>query len=219
MEGFVEQCQDQLMCCSPSPCVLHCSLLATFYARVRVNRTSRQTVEASSRTPEGQPNHCPVCGKDLRIDPSRPPGDAPCPYCGSLLWFDSWYEQGPIEDTPGQIRLEFRGGCKDRIVFDSPPRFLVETRGYRYYRLAKTAQLGTRFHDVPFSEYDKIRHALIEHGCDGERTVQDLSRTDVEQIVQKLQDILVHVYEVIKKTEASDMIEVHLRFVEEARGL
>ena len=45
-------------------------------------------MEPSSRTPEGEPNRCPVCGKGLQIEPSRPPGDAPCPHCGSLLWFD-----------------------------------------------------------------------------------------------------------------------------------
>jgi hypothetical protein len=42
----------------------------------------------STRTPEGEPNRCPVCGKHLRIEPSRPPGDAPCPHCGHLLWFN-----------------------------------------------------------------------------------------------------------------------------------
>jgi acyl carrier protein len=41
----------------------------------------------SSRTPEGVPNHCPVCGTALRIEPSQPLGDAPCPRCGHLLWF------------------------------------------------------------------------------------------------------------------------------------
>jgi anti-anti-sigma factor len=41
----------------------------------------------SSRTPEGAPNRCSVCGSEIRIDPSRPPGDAPCPNCGHLLWF------------------------------------------------------------------------------------------------------------------------------------
>ena len=41
----------------------------------------------SSRTPEGDPNRCPVCGLELRLEPSRPPGDAPCPSCGCLLWF------------------------------------------------------------------------------------------------------------------------------------
>jgi hypothetical protein len=41
----------------------------------------------ASRTPEGIPNRCPVCGNDLKIDPSRPTLDAPCPHCGHLLWF------------------------------------------------------------------------------------------------------------------------------------
>jgi hypothetical protein len=42
----------------------------------------------SSRTPEGDPNRCPICGKDTRTEPSTVPlRDAPCPHCGSLLWF------------------------------------------------------------------------------------------------------------------------------------
>lgn len=41
----------------------------------------------SSRTPEGSPNHCPVCGHDFKIEASDPPGDAPCPCCGHLVWF------------------------------------------------------------------------------------------------------------------------------------
>jgi hypothetical protein len=45
-------------------------------------------MEPSTRTPEGVPNRCPVCGKGLQIEPSHPPGDAPCPHCGCLLWFD-----------------------------------------------------------------------------------------------------------------------------------
>jgi hypothetical protein len=44
---------------------------------------------ASSRTPEGDTNRCPICGTVLQVEPSRPPGDAPCPSCGSLLWFSS----------------------------------------------------------------------------------------------------------------------------------
>ncbi len=43
----------------------------------------------SSRTPEGDAHRCPVCGRDTRTDPSTvPTRDAPCPHCGSLLWFD-----------------------------------------------------------------------------------------------------------------------------------
>ena len=41
----------------------------------------------SSRTPEGAPNRCPVCGNSFCVEPSTPPGDAPCPHCGSLAWF------------------------------------------------------------------------------------------------------------------------------------
>ena len=41
----------------------------------------------SSRTPEGQPNRCPICQTEICIEPSVLFGDAPCPACGSLLWF------------------------------------------------------------------------------------------------------------------------------------
>ena len=41
----------------------------------------------SSRTPEGEPNRCPVCGAVVAVEPSDPAGDAPCPRCGVLLWF------------------------------------------------------------------------------------------------------------------------------------
>ncbi len=41
----------------------------------------------ASRTPEGTPNRCPVCGNDLKVEPSQPTRDAPCPHCGHLLWF------------------------------------------------------------------------------------------------------------------------------------
>src|SRR5262245_40048083 len=44
-------------------------------------------MEPSSRTPEGQSNFCPVCRHEIKIEPSRPTGDAPCPHCGHLLWF------------------------------------------------------------------------------------------------------------------------------------
>lgn len=41
----------------------------------------------SSRTPEGSPQHCPLCQAEVRLEPSAPLGDAPCPHCGCLLWF------------------------------------------------------------------------------------------------------------------------------------
>lgn len=44
-------------------------------------------MNVSSRTLDGLPNRCPVCQHDIRISPSEPTGDAPCPHCGVLLWF------------------------------------------------------------------------------------------------------------------------------------
>jgi len=41
----------------------------------------------SSRTPEGDPNRCPICGKALRLESSLDTRDGPCPHCGHLLWF------------------------------------------------------------------------------------------------------------------------------------
>ena len=49
----------------------------------------------SSRTPEGKPNLCPVCGSGIKIEPSDPAGDAPCPKCGNLLWF-AWDDSADI---------------------------------------------------------------------------------------------------------------------------
>ena len=50
----------------------------------------------SSRTPEGEANSCPVCGSDVKVEPSDPAGDAPCPRCGHLLWF-SWFDLGDVQ--------------------------------------------------------------------------------------------------------------------------
>jgi hypothetical protein len=44
-------------------------------------------VVVSSRTPEGDPNRCAVCGHSCKVEPSSLSPDAPCPSCGHLLWF------------------------------------------------------------------------------------------------------------------------------------
>jgi serine/threonine protein kinase len=54
-------------------------------------------MEPSSRTPEGQPNFCPVCGHEIKVEPSQPTGDAPSPHCGRLLWFQNRPDVTAIE--------------------------------------------------------------------------------------------------------------------------
>jgi acyl carrier protein len=43
-------------------------------------------MNVSSRTPEGFPVRCAVCGQESRVLPSWPWGDAVCPRCGQLVW-------------------------------------------------------------------------------------------------------------------------------------
>jgi acyl carrier protein len=59
----------------------------------------------SSRTPEGIPHRCPVCGKTSAVETSYPGGDSCCPSCGQLLW---WFRDRLSRDagiTPEQITL------------------------------------------------------------------------------------------------------------------
>jgi hypothetical protein len=86
----------------------------------------------SSRTPEGDPNRCPVCRQRFRLSPSSPGNDAPCPRCGTLAWFataSAARQAGepartarrasgsPVEFTLGDFREQFeaiaRMGMKD----------------------------------------------------------------------------------------------------------
>lgn len=68
----------------------------------------------SSRTPEGSPNRCPVCGADARVEPSDPVGDAPCPQCGHLLWFLPGEAGGP--DVVRFAGLLGEPGAVDRLL-------------------------------------------------------------------------------------------------------
>lgn len=43
----------------------------------------------STRTPEGLPSRCPLCGSQNNLEFSVPQGDAPCPNCGCLLWLST----------------------------------------------------------------------------------------------------------------------------------
>ena len=44
-------------------------------------------MNVSSRTPEGTPHECPLCGAISNLEPAFPGGDAVCPACGQLVWW------------------------------------------------------------------------------------------------------------------------------------
>lgn len=60
----------------------------------------------ASRTPEGDPHQCPICGEFSALEPSFPGGDSCCPTCGQLLW---WFRDN-----------------YDRLGFDSPERVTLD---------------------------------------------------------------------------------------------
>src|SRR5437870_1266852 len=78
----------------------------------------------SSRTPEGSPNHCPICDTLVCMEPSQPPGDAPWPGCGTLLWFlrtsagGRLYESeavAPLWERIAQVIGDNLGVTKDQV--------------------------------------------------------------------------------------------------------
>lgn len=76
----------------------------------------------SSRTPEGTPNRCEICGHRVRVEPSLGTLDAPCPCCGHLLWFarTAARRHAPRESLAysagvlvGKLLRVFRGAWKE----------------------------------------------------------------------------------------------------------
>lgn len=63
----------------------------------------------SSRTTEGDPGRCPVCGEAERLEASAPSRDATCPACGSLLWIAADAEPTPhrIDELTGLLEARF----------------------------------------------------------------------------------------------------------------
>jgi anti-anti-sigma factor len=89
----------------------------------------------SSRTPEGQPNHCPVCGSYIRIEPSDPAGEAPCPRCGHLLWF-AWEDLGHdqvIRPTGNRLDPESLDRLIDSLAMRPGMRLVIDFSDVRYF--------------------------------------------------------------------------------------
>jgi len=74
----------------------------------------------SSRTPEGSPGRCPVCGQQVRLEVSQPFGDAPCPHCGNLLRFVNVGGNVHLLDETGEraLRAKLRTWIAERLGVD-----------------------------------------------------------------------------------------------------
>ncbi len=82
----------------------------------------------SSRTPDGRPNRCPVCGADFVIEPSDPAGEAPCPACGHLVWFD-FHERGDeqvIRLTANRLLPEELDAAPETAALSGASRLVID---------------------------------------------------------------------------------------------
>ncbi len=103
----------------------------------------------ASRTPEGTPNRCTICGKELVIEPSKPTMDAPCPHCGHLLWFDSTSQaklqkgrvQGRAEGAVAEARRVLRLLGEDAF---GPPNIQTAAQIARLDSLGRLEELLKR---------------------------------------------------------------------------
>ena len=100
------------------------------------------TSTISSRTPEGVPNHCPICKASICLEPSHPPGDAPCPNCGTLLWF--------FDTSAGMRFYESKAiaPLRDRII-----QAICDTLGVNKERVNPTMSF---FHDLAVDSLDLV---------------------------------------------------------------
>jgi hypothetical protein len=165
-------------------------------------------MKPSSRTPEGEPNRCPICGNQLCLKPSGPPRDAPCPFCGSLLGFNTPGDFDVSEMPNARIRLRFHGGCREGRIFANDPKSLAESHGYRYCLLAVQGRVGIEWREVSLAEYGLIAQVLKRYG-----SVARLSGEELEDIRCELQQITVHVYKVSRREETPEEIAMVLDFV------
>ena len=57
----------------------------------------------ATRTPEGNPLYCLICGNEHLVLISSPPGDSVCPSCGSHSWLDARDTREKQVDTLGRL--------------------------------------------------------------------------------------------------------------------
>jgi hypothetical protein len=67
----------------------------------------RCAMQISSRTPEGEPLECRICGYRSLVLFSDPPGDTLCPNCGSFAWIVIQRKEVAVREyLLGQFRLD-----------------------------------------------------------------------------------------------------------------
>ena len=137
----------------------------------------------SSRTPEGEPIRCPVCGHLFAAEPSKPLMDVTCPNCGCLLVVeteDHWIRViGVVRpDTAHQRQREDVSAESDAPVSNEVNQNLEAGQPVRIVR-------GTfkNFHGKIASIDDSTQEAVIEISIFGRVTSVKLDVVDLVRLL------------------------------------
>lgn len=148
------------------------------------------------------------------MEPSSPAGDAPCPCCGSLLWFSTPDDFDIAEMPTFRISLRFHGGCREGRIVAKDPKRLSESHGYRYCLLAWRGEVGMSWREVPVAEYPRIQEVLDRYGSESR-----LSDGEIQEILRQLKHIRSHVYTVRCREQTPEEIAMVLDFVRADTGI
>jgi hypothetical protein len=129
-------------------------------------------MEPSTRTPEGEPNRCPICGNELIIEPSRPPGDAPCPHCGHLLWFDDHEseidlvlsDEGILHRDLSEVMAQPQLTTEDFLYVvlkktEKDINHAIDLLGYAVAHKPKIVEFRRVLRKLEYSKYSKFKEA------------------------------------------------------------
>lgn len=128
-------------------------------------------MNVSTRTSEGCPCNCPVCGKQMVVIMCQPLGDATCPHCGALVYPRLQHGQLAGDD---ERRLADLGVL---IETDDQGNITVaELHGPRFNDTAIPTLAMLK--DVPRIKLNKT--GFTEQGV--ERLRSQLPETDIEEV-------------------------------------
>jgi acyl carrier protein len=104
----------------------------------------------ASRTPEGVPNLCPICGKVAFLEPCYPGGDSVCPNCGQLTWL----VRNQLHDESGVALDEIK--LESLLVDDLGLDSLEDVEAI----MAIEEQTGTRIPDEIAATFRSVRDVI-----------------------------------------------------------
>lgn len=129
-------------------------------------------MNTSTRTSEGFPHHCNVCGKQMIVSASTPLGDTVCPHCGAGVYVH-W--KHTTIDSDDEKKLADMGILVE--TDDCGEIVSVRLSGPRYNDKAIEKLSGLK--DIP--QIQLYKTALTQQGIDRLRKI--LPHSEIEEVL------------------------------------